>query len=165
MRYEFVPGESSVAVRAHAPLHDVAAETHAVEGWFEADPTRGVPEGAVAGAAEVRLDSFDADNALVKLNTLRWLKARKHPVARFELETVEAAESGHRISGRLAISGNSGLASVVATVELDAEHGVVSGSWGFVQSHFGLKAPRLAMLKVDDEIDVDFRLVARRTES
>ena len=36
----------------------------------------------------------------------------------------------------------------------------ITGTWTLVQSEFGLKAPRLAMLSVDDEVAVEFRLVA-----
>ena len=37
----------------------------------------------------------------------------------------------------------------------------ITGSWTLTQSEFGLKPPRLAMLKVDDDIAVEFSLVAR----
>jgi polyisoprenoid-binding protein YceI len=160
--YEFVPGDSEVVVHAHAPLHTTTARTRKVTGEFDAGfDDNGALRSDAAGFAEVRLDSFGSGNLLLDLNTLRHLGARRNPVARFTIASVGAADDGRvRVAGTLEFVGQS--QPVVADVvvgRLD-EQLEITGTWTLVQSEFGLKAPRLAMLSVDDEVAVEFRLVA-----
>jgi polyisoprenoid-binding protein YceI len=160
--YEFVPGDSEVIVHARAPLHTTTARSRKVTGEFNAGfDDNGALRSEVDGFAEVRLDSFGSGNMLLDINTLRHLGARRNPVVRFTIASVGAGDDDRvRVAGTLEFAGNS--QPIAADVVLDRvdEQLEITGTWTLVQSDFGLKTPRLAMLSVDDEVAVEFRLVA-----
>jgi len=164
MRYVFNTGDSKVSIRAHAPMHDTHAKSTQVSGEIEATfDEAGVAHPGAGGHAEVRVDTFSSGNKLLDMNTLRHIGARKFPVARFEIGGVETGDGSTTVTGTLDFHGVSRAVSAVCQVALDDDGATVSvtGDWTLTQSDFGLRPPRLAMLKVDDEIAVRFTLVAR----
>jgi polyisoprenoid-binding protein YceI len=162
-RYLFTEGASEVVVHARAPLHTTTARSRAVVGEFEAEfGEDGSPRGAVSGFAEVKLDSFRSGNRLLDVNTLRHLGARRNPVARFTLaDAVRAGDSVH-VSGDLTFVGETRRIAADVNVEFyDDGSVVITGHWTLSQPDFGLRPPRIAMLKVEDDVAVEFRLDAQ----
>lgn len=161
--YEFGPG-CEIRIVAHSSLHTTRAKTTRVGGEFTADLASGAPTGDVTGWAEVEAKSFKSGNRLLEMNTLRHIGARNHPTARFEISSVEVLALGPpatvRVAGTMEFHGVTQKIRAEPTVVVEGTTVTVEGHWVLRQSDFGLRPPRLAMLKVDDEIDVEFRLVA-----
>lgn len=166
--YEFGEG-SRIEITARAPLHSTHATCSAVSGRFRADLVGSVPKGEVAGFAEVEVKSFKSGNRLLEMNTLRHIGARAHPTARFEIDSVEPLEDAPvtrvRVRGFMRFHGTTREIEADPTVTTEDGIVTISGDWTLRQSDFGLNPPRLAILKVDDDIEVEFRLVARMEET
>ncbi len=162
MHYELLAGESEIDITAHSSVHNTRARTTALQGGFDADLADGVPVGEVRGGARVAVASFKSGNRLLEMNTLRHVEARKHREASFEIGAVAPEADGRlRVSGTMTFHGVAVATEAVVDLEVDGDTVRVRGSWRLVQSDYGLRPPRLLMLKVDDGIDVEFTLVAR----
>jgi hypothetical protein len=163
----YVFGEGSrIEITARAPLHATHATCTSVSGGFTASLEGSVPNGEVTGWAGVEVKAFKSGNRLLEMNTLRHIGARRHPTARFEISSVEVVaeepDTRVRVAGTMAFHGT--VREIEAEPTVTAHDGTVTvaGTWTLRQSDFGLKPPRLAMLKVEDDIEVDFRLVATK---
>ncbi|MCE7885778.1 MAG: YceI family protein [Actinobacteria bacterium ATB1] len=114
-------------------------------------------------------EAFKSGNRLLEMNTLRHIGARAHPTARFEIDSVEPLEDAPvtrvRVRGFMRFHGTTREIEADPTVTTEDGIVTISGDWTLRQSDFGLNPPRLAILKVDDDIEVEFRLVARMEET
>lgn len=166
MLYAFVPEDSEIHITGHAPLHDVHATSKQICGEFEATFSGNTPMGNASGFAQIDVNTFKSGSRLVEFNTLRHIKANRYPTARFDIDTVavplEAPADTVHVMGTMSFCGEQVKVFAEPIVTVEGDIVAIEGDWQLCQSAFGLKPPRLAMLKVGDAIDVHFRLIARR---
>lgn len=166
--YRIVAGTSAVRIRARSTIHVVVAESRAVEGFIEAE----VPSGAVAPdrVPTARLDipvvSLTSGNVLYDREMRRRVDARRFPVIRGTLisMTPSGTDGGYRVSGRITVRGVSrDYTGEMRLSWTTPETLVLDGAHAFDLRDFGLEPPRLAMLRVHPEVEVEVALVARRS--
>ena len=168
MPYFRIAGEkSTVRIRARSTVHTVVAESRAVEGFIEAQASSGqVDLGAMPRAClDIPVASLASGNLLYDREMRRRVDGRRFPVIRGEL--VEMAPTG--LDGRYRVSGLVTVRGVTCdyTDEMElrwpsAETLSLTGAHRFDLRDFGLEPPKLAMLRVLPEVDVEVSVVARR---
>jgi hypothetical protein len=162
-RYGIDPGRSSVAILATSSVHDIHAEAPGPSGWIELSGTPGRfgPKTTLTGRIEVAAGGLSADNPLVEREMKRRIDARRHPVISGEATGVEGASGDEvELTGEITFLGRP--CEVTGTVAVTAEgEGVrVTGSQILDVRVWGLKPPKLLMLKVHPEVTVTIDLVA-----
>ena len=162
-RYEIDSSRSSVAILATSSVHDIHADAPGPSGWIELSGTPGRfgPKTTLAGRLEVAAGGLKADNPLVEREMKRRIDARRHPVISGEATGVESASGDEiELTGEITFLGKP--LEVTGTVSVTAEgDGLrVTGSQILDVRAWGLKPPKLLMLKVHPEVTVTIDLVA-----
>jgi len=162
-RYEIDASRSSVTILATSSVHDIHANAPGPSGWIELSGTPGRfgPKTTLAGRIEVAAGGLSADNPLVEREMKRRIDARRHPVISGEATGVEEASGDQvELAGEITFLGRP--CEVVGTVSVTAEgDGVrVTGSQVLDVRAWGLKPPKLLMLKVHPEVTVTIDLIA-----
>ena len=163
-RYEIDPGRSSVAILATSSVHDIHADAPGPSGWIELSGTPGRfgPKTTLAGRIEVAAGGLSADNPLVEREMKRRIDARRHPVISGEVTGVEAArENEIDLTGEITFLGRpcEVTGTVTLAVEGEGDGLRVTGSQVLDVRAWGLKPPKLLMLKVHPEVTVTIDLV------
>ncbi|OBF56697.1 S-adenosyl-L-methionine-dependent methyltransferase [Mycobacterium sp. 852002-50816_SCH5313054-b] len=131
----------------------------------------------VTAELTVEVDSFEVlqgeggvkglsgpEKALVKSNALKSLDAKRYPEIRFAADTIDKAEDGYRLTGKLHIRGKSRKHVIdLRTTDL-GEQWRMSVESTVRQTDFGVKPYSLLMgsVKVVDEVSVSFTAVHPR---
>jgi polyisoprenoid-binding protein YceI len=166
-RYRIVPGRSHFWFDARSSLHPIRAETTAVGGFVETEIAGGRPDLKLQpqGKIEVDADSVKTGNSLYDREIERQLDVRKYPRIRGEILEFKEVEPGRRYMVR----GNLSLHGVTKIVEGEVNLRVkddgnfeVEGEKLFDIRDFGLKPPRILMLKVYPEVTVRGHVVAEK---
>ncbi len=162
-RYEIDASRSSVAIVATSSVHDIHADAPAPSGWIELSGTPGRfgPKTTVSGRIEVAAGELSADNPLVEREMKRRIDARRYSVISGEATRVESAGGDEiALSGEITFLGRALEVEGTVTVTADGEGLRVTGSQVLDVRAWGLKPPKLLMLKVHPEVTVTIDLVA-----
>jgi hypothetical protein len=158
-RLRIDPERSTIVVEARSNAGPIA--------WEGVGPTGELafaPDGAAIGQdpppygwLELRLEALSSGNRMYDAELLRRVEARRHPVARIELERIDAgdAEGLHRARGRLEFHGVT--QPLTGDLEIrQREDGTmrVVGARQVDIRDFGLPAPTMLMLKVYPDVRV-----------
>lgn len=167
-RWAIVPEESTVWIEGSSTLHAIRAEADGLHGWVRADigPDGFAPRTRVRGEIAIDVERLASGNALVDMETRRRIDARRHP----EITGVVASSS--RISAtEVTLSGTIGLrgeyVDVSGIMHLTPPEGgtaILEGDATFDVRLWGLKPPRLGLLRVSPDIDVRIRLVLTQSD-
>ena len=162
-RYEIDSSRSSVTILATSSVHDIHADAPGPSGWIELSGTPGRfgPKTAFAGRLEVAAGGLRADNPLVEREMRRRIDARRYPVISGVASGVESA-SGDQIdlTGEITFLGRALEVNGTVSVAAEGEGLRVSGSQILDVRAWGLKPPKLLMLKVHPDVTVTIDLVA-----
>jgi polyisoprenoid-binding protein YceI len=167
-RYHIDPTRSRFAIDARSSVHPIHAETTGLEGWVElAIDRRGslISTSDPAGHVELRLERLRSDNALEDRELRRRIDLDRYPVLSADLASLEPSGAGGSYLARGDVTFRGVTRSAVDTLELaSAGDGVIrlQGSSVFDIRDFGMKQPRLLLLKVEPDIKVTLEVVARR---
>ncbi len=154
-RYRLLPGDSEVSVRASSNLHAITMVSSAVEGWFD-DDTSG-------GAIELRVDSLRSDNPLYDREGARRLDVKHYPTITGRIvSATPGTENQSTVRGELTFHGATREVEGELRVSRDGERIVIEGEQEFDVREWGVKPPRLLMLRVHPEARVRVRLVGER---
>lgn len=143
----------------HAFLHKATASTTEVRGWFAVD-SDDLFDGEAHGEATVEVADFDFTNDLMAAAARHWIRERETSTLRFDLTDAIDSRFGSTIRGRLTVGDATRDISADARVRRSDAEVVIEGNWRLSQREFGLTAP----LGIKDSIDIEFRLVAHRTD-
>lgn len=154
-RYQVVAGESEVVVRASSNLHAITMRSTDVSGWFEPDAGR--------GEIELRVDSLHSENPLYDREGARRLDAARYPVITGRLLSCAPRTDGPSDAhGEITFHGATRPVEGELSVTASGDGAVViEGTREFDVRQWGVKPPRLLMLKVHPDALVRIRLVAR----
>jgi len=169
-RYLVDASASRIRIEAHSTLHPVVVETSEVAGHLDvdvaADGTVVVPDGA-GWILEVPGRALRSGNQVIDRETARRLDWRQHPVIRGELVSVDAgnglALGEVRLHGDVSLHGQTRRVVGIVAVAManDGDAITVRGRSCLDVRDFGLKPPRLLVMKVDPDVEVAIDLVAR----
>lgn len=166
--YRIAGAESAVRIRARSTIHVVVAESRSVEGFIEAEMQSGTVDPARVPTArlDIPVVSLTSGNVLYDREMRRRVDARRFPAIRGELMamTPSGRDGGYRVSGRITVRGVSrDYTGEMRLRWTGPETLALDGAHAFDLRDFGLEPPRLAMLRVHPEVEVEVDLVARRS--
>ncbi len=162
-RYEIDPDRSSVTVLATSSVHDIHADAPGPSGWIELSGTPGRfgPKTTLAGRLEVAAGGLKADNPLVEREMKRRIDARRHPVISGEATGVDGASGDEiELTGEITFLGRAVEVTGTVSVGPEGDGLRVTGSQELDVRTWGLKPPKLLMLKVHPEVTVTIDLIA-----
>jgi len=162
-RFDLDPRVSQVWVEGRSSVHPIHATATGVTGWIELGGPDGEITAATQLAGEVRIvvDRLASGNALVDRETRRRIDTTRFPEI---VGTVTAAERVD--SEQFAVTGDIGFRGVVRAVSGEvvvSETGnqlIVEGTQTFDVRAWGLRLPRMGLLRVHPEVHVRIRAVA-----
>ena len=162
-RYEIDADRSSVAIVASSSVHDIHADAPGPSGWIELSGTPGRfgPKTTLSGELQVEAGGMKADNPLVEREMKRRIDARRHPVISGEASGVGSAGGDQiELTGEITFLGSAREVEGTLTVVVEG-HGLhITGSQVIDVRDWGLKPPKLLMLKVHPEVTVTIDLLA-----
>ena len=162
-RYEIDASRSSVTIVATSSVHDIHADAPGPSGWLELSGTPGRfgPKTTLSGRLEVAAGGLKADNPLVEREMKRRIDARRHPVIVGEATGVESASGDEiELTGEITFLGQPREVSGSVSVAADGDGLRITGSQVLDVRAWGLKPPKLLMLRVHPEVTVTIDLVA-----
>ena len=143
-------------------IHDRAEE---LSGTIEAEVVDGRVDAAFTGRLEVPVKQLRSGNPLNDAELQRRVDARRYPTIVGEVRTATPLDGDgrFRIEGDLTFHGVTKTITGELQVTADGDQLVVEGEHVFDIRDYGIKPPRILMLRVEPEVTVRIRLVAKPT--
>lgn len=166
-RFEIVPGESEVLVRARTNVNTVTMTTTEMVGSVDADTSSsGVFLGTPVPASriEIPVAALRSGNRWYDYEGRRHFEAARYPMAVAELATAIPLGGGrHWVHWRLTFHGHTGdLHGELSAYAIDPHAIMIEGNHHFDVQHWGVHAGGLLGVRVHPDADFSVRLVARR---
>jgi polyisoprenoid-binding protein YceI len=167
-RYDIVPEQSTVTFDARSSLHPIHSSTDGLEGYVDLEFG---PDGDVdlttTPAAELSLPvrRLSSGNALEDRELQRRIDARRFPTITGALREVvpTGADANYRMSGEVTFRGVARHYQDEMTIQrIDDETVKLTGRSRFDIRDFGMEPPRILMLRVEPEVDVNVEIIARK---
>lgn len=166
-RYAVSPAESALTVDARSTLHAVRATVSDVTGYiaaaWNADGSLTLVPPPVMHV-EFPIDHVHSGNALQDREMRKLVDANRFPKVAADLRSAEllSPPNRYKASGAVTLVGRSRTYGGEFTIARDGENVVLDGELAVDMRDFGLKPPSLLLLKVDPNLRVRLRLVARK---
>ena len=170
-RFDVVPAESRLWVRAHSSIHTIESVSKGIEGFIDAEvheDGRFDTSSQTSARIDVPIQSLTTGNLIYDREIYRSVGARMHPVVTGELAFLqETDDSGrYRITGELTFRGLTRTYTDHMTLDCDPSGRIrLEGECRIDLTDFAFQPPRFMMLRVHPEIDVRMVLVAEALAS
>lgn len=166
-RYRIVPERSRVWIDARSSLHPIHSGTDGLEGYVDLDDDGDEVALAVPPAAKLSLpvERLSSWNPLEDRELRKRIDAARFPTIDGVLTHVERVHgtNRYRATGDLVFRGVSRECRDELTLEVvDAATVRVAGRSTFDVRDFGMRPPRVLMLRVEPEVVVRIEVVAAR---
>ncbi len=159
-RYELAPDRSRFEIDASSSVHGIHAATDGLTGFIEL-----VDDGSAEpslGRLAVPLTGLKSGNPLVDRETRRRLDVKRHPEIVCELTELSALDNDRfRARGTITLLGETVEADGELRITVKDDELEIEGERTFDVRDWGVRPPRLLVLKVDPEVDVRIALTAR----
>lgn len=156
------PALSRMAFRARSNVHPIEGEGGGIEGTVEVSLVNGQPDLSkpVAGHLTLEVAHLETGNVAYDTEIRRRLQWRAHPLIEGTVTSVDLAGGTYRVVGDLSLHGLT--RSVTVDIVVRIEGGRLEASWRQTIDirDFGLRPPRVLMLRVEPEVEVTVDLVA-----
>jgi len=161
--YTIVPGASEVLVAAKSTVHAIDGAAVEVAGSIDVDIGGNAPR-LQGGRIEVPIRSLRSGNPLYDAELQRRVDARRFPTIVGEVRTAAPLgdDGRFRIEGEVTFHGVTQAVDGELLVHSDGDRVTLEGERVFDVRDFGIKPPRILMLKVEPTVRVRIRLVAER---
>ena len=165
--YRIRSDRSQVWIEARSSLHPIHGEGKGLEGIVEAAVTDGRLElnGDTVVRLELPVDQLKSGKAMEDAELLRRIDARKFPTIRGVTTEIKEIDAGrYRVSGDLTFHGVTRAVEGEVSVSMPDGDGtiVLEGEQTFDIRDFGVKPPKILMLKVHPDVKVRVRVVAEQ---
>lgn len=157
-RFEILPDRSRVWIEGSSSIHPIRASATGLTGWAELADS-GVLS---AGLVEIELERLSSGNPLVDRETRRRVNARRHPTIRGTVTAVTGDKSAPSVVGRIEFRGESCDVEGDLSIRPHDDAISIEGKQLFDVRDWGLKPPRLGLLKVNPEVEVRIHVEAAR---
>ena len=158
MDLRIVPERSIVRVEARAPLHSTHAEGRALSGTVTVDPAD--PARSLAMDVTAELVAIRSGDSLLDAKSQSHVDSARYPTARFVLAKASGTPAALRVEGTISWRGRDVRLSTTARAELGEHEARGQASFELDMRSFGLTAPKLLLLMVQDVVKIDVDLVA-----
>ncbi len=157
-RFEIDPQRSSVEIAGTSSIHPIHARSEGLTGWFDLVESGAddAPRRVLDGEVSIPVDLLRSGNPLVDRETRRRIDAASHPEIIGEvLESEHLHESTIALTGRIAFRGEEREVGGEIVWSRDGDDVVLTGRATFDVRDWGLKLPRLGLLRVHPEVTVE----------
>jgi polyisoprenoid-binding protein YceI len=160
--YRILPGSSEVHVHAKSSLHAIDGAAVDITGAVETDVVGGTPGRTLRGRVEVPLRGLRSGNPLNDAELKRRVDARRYPTIVGEVRTATALGNDglFRVEGDVTFHGVTRPVTGDIQVRAEGDRLILEGEHVFDIREFGIKPPRILMLRVEPDVTVRIRLVA-----
>jgi len=143
-------------------VHAIHGRADELSGTIEAEVVDGRVDAALTGRLEVPVKQLRSGNPLNDAELQRRVDARRYPTIVGEVRnaTVLDGDGRFRIEGDLTFHGVTKTITGELQVTADGDQLVVEGEHVFDIRDYGIKPPRILMLRVEPEVTVRIKLVA-----
>jgi hypothetical protein len=161
-----VPERSTVSIEARSSLHPIHSNTDGLEGYVDLEVG---PDGAVdlatkpAGLLSLAVSRLSSGNRMEDREMYKRIDARRYPIINGVLDQMErsGATGSYQVSGEITFRGVARHHQDSMTIRrVDPETIELAGKSHFDIRDFGMEPPRILMLKVDPEVEVEVDIVA-----
>ena len=169
-RYEAIAGQSELSLDANSSVHPIHTRVDRVEAWFEAELNGDGSfdlSSPASGLLTVYVEDLKSGNALIDRVMQGRLNIRRYPAIKAALKELrETGEAGHyRAVGDISFHGVTHQMEDELTIsQTDGDAIEISGSTTVDVRRFNVEPPRLFVLKVEPEVKVTLKVVARRVD-
>jgi polyisoprenoid-binding protein YceI len=153
-----VPERSIVKVEARAPLHSTHAEGRALTGSVEIDAEDPVATLKIDVTAEI--PTIKSGDFLLDSKSHSHVEASRYPKARFVLAHATGTAAALRLVGTITWRGRDVPITATGRAEIGTTEARGSARFELDMRSFGLTAPKLLFLKVQDVVKIDVEIVA-----
>lgn len=165
MRFEVVPAASKVWIEASSNVHPIHAEVSGLRGFIEAEVSGGALDASAParGHFELEVEQLKSGNALQDREMYRRVEARRFPTIVGDIDEVAVLDGArHKVKGRLRFHGVERPVDAEATIMTGPDGSITAeGEHIFDIRDFDLEPPKLLMLRVQPEVKVKVKVVAR----
>lgn len=141
-------------------MHPIRAHATGLTGWVELLTKDGEDE--IDGEVRIDVSRLKSGNPLVDRETKRRINAVEHPeIIGTVIGSKRTGSELYEVHGEIAFRGHVGPAHGEVTATLDGDVLAVAGTETFDVRDWGLKLPRLGLLKVHPDVEARIELVAR----
>lgn len=163
MRYELLREDCSMIFEARSSVHPIGVEAAEISGGLEAEVDGGDVRVLPGARLEVPMDGLRSGNPLIDRETRRRMDLRRDP--RLVAELLDARRAGGgRLVCRGAVTFQGRTEQVEGELQVEEQDDgalLLSGQRVVDVRRWGLRPPRLLVLKVDPQVRVHLQLVAR----
>ncbi|HEV7627090.1 MAG TPA: YceI family protein [Streptomyces sp.] len=164
-----VPEQSALLVEARSSAGPITFGTMTLQGRAELamsgdDLDSAVP---ISASMEIPVVALDSGNSLYDAELRRRLDARRFPLIRVELHAARSLGGGRFVAeGDLTIHGTTRrLTGTISLALADENTLIATGSELVDIRDFEIELPTLLMLQIFPDVNVQFRLTARRQQA
>lgn len=166
-RYEFDPELCRVWIDGSSTIHPLNAEATGLSGWAELDVVKGkvVADSSFDGEVRIEVSRLTSGNALVDRETQRRIDARRHPeIVGTVLDARVDKNQSVNIEGSISFRGETSRVKGTVTAVVDGTSVTFEGAGRFDVRDWGLKPPKIGLVRVHPDVDVRIHLVGHRAE-
>lgn len=167
-RFQLDPERSRVRIEGSSSVHPIRAGAKGLRGWVELDVAdrRLGAEPALEGEVRIALDRLRSGNALVDRETRRRVDADRYPeiVGRATAST-NVAHDEVALEGEIDFRGATVRVNGLLGVKLEGDEIHLRGTQTFDVRDWGLRLPRLGLLRVHPDVTVGIEAVGSSTPS
>lgn len=164
-RYEIDPQLSEVHIVGTSSVHPIHAGTSGLTGWFEVSMRSGklLATPALAGELSVPVVQLESGNSLVDRETRRRIDARNHPdISGVVRTSARTGADSMDVTGDISFRGETREVAGALAIDLVGEDLVLTGEATFDVREWGLRLPRLGLLRVHPDVTVSVRIHGHR---
>ena len=146
-------------------MHAIDGRASEVNGTVDVDLAGSQVRGVSAGRVEVPVRSLRSGNPLEDAELQRRVDARRFPTIVGEVRTatpVDGEAGVFRVDGDLTFHGVTQAITGELRITSDGDRVRIEGEHVFDVREFGIKPPRILMLRVEPDVRVTINLVAER---
>ncbi len=162
-RYELDPDRSQVWIEGSSSVHPIHATATGLTGWVEVTlrSARLTQEPTFDGEVRIEVSHLESGNSLVDRETRRRIDAARHPeIVGTVVSATRESDDTVAVTGDIAFRGEVNRVEGAITIAVDGSELVLEGSQQLDVRDWGLKPPKVALLRVHPEVEVRIRLVA-----
>jgi hypothetical protein len=161
--FDLDPEVSQVWIDGSSSVHPVHASATGVTGWIELGLSGGgiTTASGLAGEVHVAVNRLASGNSLIDRETRRRIDATRYPEIVGTVTTAERIGSKRfEVTGDIAFRGEVRSVSGELAVFIDGTQLILEGTQTFDVREWGLRPPRIGLLRVHPDVTVRIRVVA-----
>jgi polyisoprenoid-binding protein YceI len=149
-------------VNARSSVHAIHGRATELSGTVEVDVVDGRAGSAFAGRLEVPVKRLRSGNPLNDAELQRRVDVRRYPTIVGEVRSAAPLgdDGRFRVEGDVTFHGVTRAVTGELHVAVDGDRLIIEGEHVFDIREYGVKPPRILMLRVEPEVTVRIRLVA-----